>query len=220
VEVALACQLSSAEEQALRSPVTEDAEDGDAVLATARLHADVAALAVACGFTRSVAIQVGNGNDGATRYRDPTTGNLMENFHYISHRRLSDGNDGDVISGSDVLHHRVDVQFAQTFKHLMDRLAAYELGEGTLLDAGMAVWVNDLGNGPAHSARNCPVIIGGGAGGFLRQGEYVRIGGDSNHARVLNTIGAAAGLRAPSGDLIDDFGEAGRDRSVLPELLA
>ena len=31
---------------------------------------DIAAMAVACGYTRSVAIQVGNGNDGANRYRD------------------------------------------------------------------------------------------------------------------------------------------------------
>jgi hypothetical protein len=92
-----------------------------------------------------------------------------------------------------------------------------------LLDAGMAIWVNDLGNGPAHGSRNCPVIIAGSAGGMLRQGEYIRIDrGDErvNHARVLNTIGAAAGLRKANGDLIDDFGSAGQDRSVVSEMLA
>jgi len=222
VEVSLACQLDEATERAL-SGAGDGLEDGDNVLATARLHMDIAVLAVACGYTRSVAIQIGNGNDNSTRYRDPTSSNLMENFHFISHRRQSNGDDGNIIAGSDLLHHEVDVQFAQAFKYLLDKLAAYELPGGSLLDAGMAIWVNDLGNGPAHGARNCPVVIAGSAGGVLRQGEYIRIANDSdepNHARVLNTIGAAAGLRKPDGNFIDDFGSADQDRSVVDELLA
>lgn len=222
VEVSLACRIDEAEQRALQG-AGDGLDDGDVVLATARLHMDVAALAVACGQTRSVAIQVGSGNDNSTRYRDPTTGSQMENYHFISHRRQSDGDSGTIIQGSDLLHHRIDVQFAQTFKHLLDKLAAYPLPAGSLLDAGMAIWVNDLGNGPAHGARNCPVIIAGSAGGVLRQGEYIRINGDSddsNHARVLNTIGSAAGLRKPDGNYIDDFGAPDQERQVLEELLA
>jgi hypothetical protein len=223
LESSLACRLDAAAERALMAGAGDGLDEGDNVLATARLHMDVAVLAIACGQTRSVAIQVGNGNDGSTRYRDPTTGTLMENYHFISHRRQSDGTDGNVIQNSDLLHHRIDVQFAQTFKYLLDKLAAYQLPSGPLLDSGMAIWMNDLGNGPAHGARNCPVIIAGSAGGVLRQGEYVRIDGgseDSNHARVLNTIGSAAGLRKPDGNFIDDFGSPDEDRRVLEELLA
>jgi len=222
VEISLACRLDEAEQRALQG-AGDGLDDGDNVLAIARLHMDVAALSVACGQTRSVAIQVGSGNDNSTRYRDPVTGNRMENYHFISHRRQSDGDSGDIIQGSDLLHHRIDVQFAQTFKHLLDKLAAYPLPTGSLLDAGMAVWVNDLGNGPAHGAQNCPVIIAGSAGGVLRQGEYIRINADSeasNHARVLNTIGSAAGLRKPDGSFIDDFGAPDQERRVLDELLA
>lgn len=222
VEVSLACRIDEADERALQG-AGDGLDDGDNVLAIARLHMDVAALAVACGQTRAVAIQVGSGNDNSTRYRDPTTGNLMENYHFISHRRQSDGDDGNIIQGADLLHHRIDVQFAQTFKHLLDKLAAYELPTGSLLDAGMAIWMNDLGNGPAHGAHNCPVIIAGSAGGVLRQGEYIRVNDgsdDSNHARVLNTIGSAAGLRKPDGSFIDDFGSPDEDRRVFDELLA
>jgi Protein of unknown function (DUF1552) len=220
VEVSLACRLDQATERALDG-APDGLEDGDNVLATVRLHMDVAALAVACGYTRSVAIQVGSGNDGSTRYRDPVSGDLMENYHFISHRRQSHGDDGGIIEGSDLLHHRIDVQFAQTFKYLLDKLAAYQLPQGTLLDSGMAIWVNDLGNGPAHGANNCPVVVAGSAGGVLRQGEYVRLGGDDrNHGRVLNTIGSAAGLRKQDGSFIDDFGSDELTRSVLPELLA
>jgi hypothetical protein len=184
---------------------------------------DIAALAVACGHTRSVTIQVGNGNDGDTRYRDPETGALMEgNFHYVSHRRLSHDATGAVIPGSDLLHHKIDLQFARTFRYLLERLSQYQFPEGSLLDAGMAVWVNDLGNGPAHSNLNCPCIIAGSAGGFLKQGQFIRISGGTpgvrNHARLLNTLGSAAGLRT-NAELIEDFGDPSLDRTPLAELL-
>lgn len=223
VEISLACRLDAAAERALATGAGDGLDDGDNVLATARLHMDVAVLAVACGHTRSVAIQIGSGNDGSTRYRDPATGNLMENYHFVSHRRQSDGDSGSIIEGADLLHHRIDVQFAQTFAYLLDKLAAHQLPTGSLLDSGMAIWVNDLGNGPAHGASNCPVIIAGSAGGILRQGEYVRVDDGSegsNHARVLNTIGSAAGLRKRDGSFIDDFGSPDEDRRVLNELLA
>ena len=84
-----------------------------------------------------------------------------------------------------------------------------------LLDAGLAVWYNDNGNGPGHSSRNTPVIIGGGASGFLKQGEYLRADGndgETNHSRLLNTIGTAVGLTNGNGGPLDNFG----DTSVVP----
>ncbi len=66
LENTLACQMADSEAMALENMVGFDGIDGDLVLDAARAHMDVAALAVACGFTRSVAIQVGNGNDGLT----------------------------------------------------------------------------------------------------------------------------------------------------------
>lgn len=224
LEVSLSCQLDESTEQRIAS-ATHNTSDGDIVLANARLHMDIAALAVACGQTRAVTIQVGNGNDGNTRYRDPDTGSLMEgNFHYVSHRRLSHDSSGAILGNSDVLHSKIDAQFARAFKYLLDKLEQYQFPEGSLLDAGMAIWLNDLGNGPAHSSQNCPCVIAGSAGGFLKQGQFVRIsGGDKaaiNHARLLNTIGAAAGLRKSNGELIDDFGDASLTRTPLDELMA
>jgi hypothetical protein len=199
--------------------------DGDAVFSHVRLYMDIAVLAVACGHTRSVTIQVGSGNDGSTRYHDPSTGAQMEgNFHFISHRRLSHDSQGVILPNSDLLHHAVDVQFAEAFRYLIEKLEERQVPSGALIDAGMAIWFNDLGNGPAHSAKNCPWIIAGSAGGFLKQGQFIRVsGGDTNaltHARLLNTIGSAAGLRKSNGDLIDDFGDPSLDRTPLSELLA
>lgn len=222
VEVRLTCQLDEDRQRALEGVgSTYASTDGDEVLSAARLHMDVAALAIACGATRSVAIQVGNGNDGSTRYRD-ASGAPMENYHYLSHRRLSHGSDGTIISDSDVLHHYVDRAFARTFKHLCDRLAEYVMPtSGTLLDCGVAVWLNDLGNGPAHSRMNLPFVIAGSAGGFLQQGQYIRLstGSAVSHAQLLNTLGTAVGLRTGAGPL-SDFGDPSLPRGLLTELMA
>lgn len=224
LESGLACNFTEDQQRTLEGLAEGyDSTDGDEVLAATRAHMEVAALAVACGYTRSVAIQVGNGNDGNTRFRDPDTGQQMENFHYISHRRLSHDSNGEVIPGSDLLHHKIDRQFAQTFRFLLERLDAYVMPDGqTLLDAGAAVWLSDLGNGPAHSAMRIPFVIGGGAGGVLRQGQYVRASGDRerNHAKMLNTIASAAGVRKENGDLVDDFGDESLPRGLIPEAMA
>ncbi len=223
LENGLSCDLSKDQEATLDGLAAGHASNnGDEVLAAVRAHMDVAALAVACGYTRSVAIQVGNGNDGNTRYRNLETGEEMENFHFLSHRRLSHGGDGAIISDSDVLHHYVDRQFAMTFRHLLERLSEYIMPDGqTLLDAGLSCWFNDLGSGPGHSHLNLPNVIAGSAGGFLRQGEFIQLnGGGTNHARFLNTLGSAAGLRDANGELIRDFGDPAQDRTPLNELLA
>ena len=224
IEVALGCSLPSDQVAAINAgDDMVGSNDGMDLNAVVRLHMDVAAVAVACGYTRSVAIQVGNGNDGDDRYRDDA-GNLMENFHYISHRRLSHDSTGAVIANSDVLHHQVDRQFARMFKHLLDRLQAYAMPTGgSLLEHGVSIWYNDLGNGPDHSPDNTPFILGGSAGGFFKQGEHIRVTGDDrteNHKRMLNTIGSAVGLRNEAGDLLDDFGDPELQNGVLSDIMA
>jgi hypothetical protein len=213
--------LSEEEEAALDGAPTAET-DGDVVLQMARLHMDVAAIAVACGYTRSVAIQVGDGNDGQTRYR--VNGEPLENYHFISHRRLSHDVTGDVIPGSDLLHHEIDKQFAQTFRHLLAKLEAYKFDSGTLLDAGAACWMNDLGNGPAHSPAQVPVIIAGNAGGYFKSGQYIRLSEPAwtpNHVRVLNAIATAVGCTSEGKDYCDDLGDTSfDDKSPHPELRA
>ncbi|MBZ4412809.1 DUF1552 domain-containing protein [Myxococcus faecalis] len=224
LEVALSCRMRADQELILQQQAPGyDSTDGTEVLATARLHMDIAVMAMACGTNRAAVIQVGNGNDGDTRYRNPETGQLMENFHYVSHRRTSHDASGGIITGSDLLHHHVDVQFASTFKHLLDKLAAYQMPDGKrLIEHGVSVWYNDLGNGPAHSARNVPFVLAGSCNGFLKQGVYVEAsgGGNPNHNRMLNTIGSAVGLRNASGGNLDDFGDPALTKGVLSELIA
>ncbi len=222
LENGLQCNLAADAEALLDGEAAgHESTEGDQVLAATRAHMRVAALAVACGYSRSVAIQVGDGNDGSTRYRNLETGEQMENYHFLSHRRQSHGNDGAIIPNSDLLHHYVDRQFAQTFRFLLEQLEAVIMPDGqSLLDAGLSCWFNDNGNGPGHASTNVPHIIAGSAGGFLRQGQYIDLGGGTNHARVLNTLGSAAGLRDASGELISDFGDPNQERTPLDAMLA
>lgn len=218
LEVSLGCQLAEDEERALEgASVSYDSSDGNDTLLTARLHMQVAALAVACGYTRSVAIQIGSGNDGATRYQNLETGDMMENYHYISHRRLSHDSTGAIIEGSDLLHHYVDRQFAQTFRHLLEQLDSF-----SILDAGVSCWYNDNANGPPHGRQGVPWVIAGTAGGFLRTGQCLEIDGGNdnlNHCRLLNTLATAVGVRNGAGEYLEDFGDPGLPRNVLSELI-
>jgi len=221
LEGTLSCNLTADEEAALEGDSANyDTDDGNDLLAATRAHMDVAVLAVACGYTRAVAIQVGNGNDGGGRYYHPETGEQLERYHYISHRRASHGSDGAVIANADVLHHQIDRQFAMTFRHLLDRLAEYQLPTGNLLDAGVSVWLNDQAQGPSHSSRNLPYILAGSAGGFFRQGAYVRVDEDDSHCRLLNMIGTAVGLRSSSGGDLDDFGDPSLPKHPIDSLRA
>jgi Protein of unknown function (DUF1552) len=221
LEETLACNLTADQEAVLAGAAAGyESDDGDQVLAALRAHMDVAVLAVACGYTRSVAIQLGNGNDGTTRFRDPDTGEMMENYHFISHRRASHDSSGAIIPNSDLLHHKIDRQFAQAFKYLLDRLQEYQLPTGTLLDAGVSVWLNDQAQGPSHSSQNLPYILAGSAGGYFRQGAYVRADEDGTHCRLLNMIGTAVGLQSASGGDLDDFGDPGQPKHPIAELLA
>jgi len=224
LETSLACNFADDEVMMLEgmSPGYES-DDGDEILAAIHAHMHISALAVACGYTRSVAIQLGSGNDGSTRFRDPDTGQMMENFHYISHRRMSHDSSGEPIPNADILHHKVDRQFAQAFKYLLDRLTEYDMPNGKkLLDCGVAVWYNDNGTGPGHSADRIPFVLGGSANGFFKQGMYIATNDpdEANHAKMLNTIGSAVGVRNAAGEYLDDFGDPMLPKGILSELLA
>lgn len=222
LEVSMGCQLSLDAEMVLdggESILTNS--NGEDRMKLTRMHMDVAAIAVACGHTRSVAIQFGDGNDSSTRFLNPANSNdRWENFHYISHRILAHGGEGTEIMGADLMHHQIDRYFAQTFKYLLDKLSAYQLpGGGNLLDAGVAVWLNDLSTGPAHGSKNCPFILAGSCNGYFKQNTYVKLPDGQNHNKLLNTLATAVGV-TNAGAPLDDFGDPTLPKGLLSELRA
>jgi hypothetical protein len=181
----------------------------------AELHIDVIALALSCGYTHAVTLQIGNGND-ATRYW--WQGEQFPSYHWISHRIFADGSEGDPIPDAQAKHSAVDRIHARLFGRLLDRLSAYTTETGTLLDQGVCAWINDLSNGPPHSINNLPYVLAGGAGGYLRTGQYVDAG-DVPHNKLLNTLATAVGLRNTNGDPVDDFGHASLEKGLIDEMI-
>ncbi len=216
LEVGMGCVLGDSEVQAIET-ISQASEANENRVAVAEFLIDLAALAFACDATRTATLQVGTGND-QTRYY--VNGVLQNTYHRISHRIDSDGSEGAPIDGADLLHHEIDKIHAGLFKRMLDRLAAYPgLSGGTLLDDSVAMWTNDLANGPPHSYNNVPQILAGKAGGFLRTGQYVNAGGVT-HNKLLNTIISAAGIRTDNGDNYDSFGDTSLEPGIIPQMLA
>ena len=221
LETGMQCSLPAAMLDPLSGITTSQAESDAAVVQTVKYQCQVIALAVACGKTRAATLQVGNGND-QTQYT--INGTKYERYHFISHRIMSDGSTGDAIVNADVKHHDIDVLFATMFKGLLDELSARKMASGgTLLDEGVAVWLNDLTTGPPHGLQNVPYVCAGSCNGALKTGVYVDAGNKAknqfvSHNKFLNTIGAAVGCKNAAGGPLDDFGDASLDKGLIPQM--
>jgi hypothetical protein len=213
LENTMSCNLPDMEVQAMEA-IQDGLAESDNVITIAKMQMDIIALACACGAARAATLQIGDGND-STQYT--INGQKQYSYHWISHRIQGDGDSGAPIVDADILHHEIDKIHADMFKHLLDRLSSYSLGNGTLLDSGVAVWLNDLSN-KYHSYQGVPYILAGSCNDFLRNGEYVDVGGVTNN-RLFNTIATAVGVRKDNGDWIDDFGDPSLDPGWLDELL-
>jgi hypothetical protein len=216
MEVTMSCELGTTDVDAMRA-LASSAESNDDRLEVATQHLNLMAMAVACGQNRVVTLQIGQGND-QTQY--VVGGERRNHFHRISHRIDGDGSDGAPIANADLLHHEIDRMFARLFKHLLDRLSMY-IGSsgGPLLDEGMAIWLNDIADGPDHRFDNLPMVIAGSAGGFLEQGQYVDAGGVT-HNKFWNTIISAHGVTNASGEPYDSFGDASLERGLIDAMRA
>lgn len=211
LEVGMACALGPDRVAAMQQIGTAF-EANENRVKVADFMLELAALAFACDATRTGTLQIGTGND-QTRYT--VDGVLQNTFHRISHRIDSDGDMGAPIPNADVLHHGIDLIFAGIFKRFLDRLAAYTgPSGGPLLDDAVVLWTNDLSNGPPHSYSNVPQVLAGGAGGYLKTGQYLDAG-NVTHNQFLNTIINAVGIRNGDGSTYDSFGDPSLTRGVI-----
>ncbi|XXX74383.1 DUF1552 domain-containing protein [Sorangium sp. So ce134] len=213
LEVALACKLP-AEGIAEMEAISPNVGKSENIEAVTRMQMDIIALAMACGVTRAATLQIGDGNDG-TEYT--INGVRQKSYHKISHRIDSDGTSGPPIAGAQELHHQIDRIHARMFKHLLDRLSSYELGSGTLLDHGVAVWLNDNAD-KFHSFNKVPYILAGGASGYLKTGQFVDVKVTVN--KLLNTIGTAVGCTNGQGGPLDDFGDESLEGGLVDAIIA
>lgn len=183
-----------------------------------RLQMDVLAIALACDHTRVATLQWNNGSSGPTFRWDGL--NHPYHHHAISHNATTDAGSNTGIGGSDYkqLLFEIDTWYMQQYRYLLDKLAAYqEAGGTTVLDNSAVLYANELSDGLEHNFMDMPFLIAGSAGGYLKQGQYLKVtrqqntkqSTDAPHNKLLTTLCNAVGVRNPDGSLLNDFGAFG-----------
>ncbi len=170
--VASACTLGDA-----RNKEIEAAAAMDFVKSSAAMM-DIAAIAMACDYNRSVGIQFSVGSGGPTYSWLPDALNKIHRHHPLSHGATRD----DIFMATlpeneyKTALFNVDTWHMEQFNAFITRLASYtEPGGGTVLDNSVVLYINELSQGLAHSHEDLPILLAGSAGGVLKQGEYLNI---------------------------------------------
>lgn len=125
----------------------------------ARQFADLAAAAFACDLTRVATLQVG-------QLECPEFGAPPGDVHQdYAHQTDTDPNAAAQMTSYNRVH-------AELFLYLIEALAKYPDGDGTLLDHTAAVWLSELATGP-HDLDRIPVVMAGSCAGYFRTGRYL-----------------------------------------------
>jgi hypothetical protein len=164
---------------------------------TARLHMSLVALAFACNHRRTATLQWGDGLD-RTVYEVPSNERDWS-LSWISHRGPSDSYSGTPDPLAAQAHAEIDVVRLRSFAAGLDSFAARELE-----DRCFVMWTNHFRDGLAHNFHNVPHILWGNAGGYLKTGQSIDVGGVTND-RLLNTLITAA--IQDTGTTVEDFGD-------------
>jgi hypothetical protein len=175
----------------------------------ADLQVDILAMALACGYTRVGTLHFDRGSGGPTFRWDGM--NHEYNHHKLSHGKVKDdcfgastANGCDDVSGYEDMLFAIDQWHARKLSRLLERLDSIIEADGkSVLDNSVIMYTNELSSGRAHSFMDLPYILAGGANGFFKQGQYVRLGRAQNpggddqvapHNKLLNTLVNAMGI--------------------------
>lgn len=191
----------------------------------------IIALGASCGAFRAANLVMPAGNfdhtsiftPGSAEYNSGYTAHL----HDISHRLMRAGDaDGSAKQPAMDAQHQVDHWHARQFAKLLRQLKELDV-----LDKGICMWSNEISTG-GHTAHDMPYILAGSAGGKLKTGMYYDMQTeasapneitDSNASynavmakqmpctKVLNTVGAALGVKSDDNQPLHDFGGYQRD---------
>ena len=197
--------------------VTRDSEYSK----VADMMLDVMALALACDQNRVTTIQWGSGAAGpifSWLGMNADDVNTKYNHHKLSHGATTDAATSPNLPADQWKSalFNIDQWYMQHYKGLLDRLAMYSEPNGSVLDNSAVVYMNDLGDGLGHNWMDLPNIIAGGAGGYFKQGQYVKLVNGTNTANdtdapsnmLLTTLANAVGAKKSDGSPITNFGSA------------
>lgn len=167
-----------------------------------RAQMDLMVLAMACDLTRVGVIQCSAHTSELIMSRFPDTPMYDPGFDMRSHQASHYGARHDD-SRIELRHFRMQVAWwVEQFASLLDRLAAREEGDGSMLDHSLVLLVSEISDGNTHSHDQMPFILAGRGGGAVSPG-LVYDQGSRRHGELLVSIARAMG------DPIDSFGDSG-----------
>lgn len=201
----VACELDATTLAELEAINGETVEANENFPTMARHHVKIAALSLACQYTRSAVLQWGAAVAGSPMHRWDGM-NHGYRHHPLSHGTTEDFN-STAVNGYKEMLHEIDRWNMGEFKKLLDLLDGYDEGDGTLLDHTVVLYTNEFSHGQGHTTGDLPIIIAGGAGYFklgqslVLEGSRADIAGVTGQAgfshRLLCTVLNAVGVRTP-----------------------
>lgn len=150
-----------------------------------KLQTDILVAAMACDLTRVGSLMWMN---SATDKTYPWLG-VNEGHHALSHM------------GDDDLHAqesltKIYTWYAEQFGYLIQKLKSVPEGEGTMLDNTFVIWVSEHSRGNIHDRHALPYVAAGRAGGQVKPGRWLQLGGEVPHNNLwvscLNMFGVPA----------------------------
>ena len=161
--------------------------------------ADMAAMSLACDQTRVLSLW----------YSSPVN-NILYPGASAGHHGLTHDEPGDQPTVNMIVK-----SIMGDFATFVQRLAAVDEGDGTLLDHTGILATSDVSFGRNHSIDEYPVLLAGSMGGYLKPGQHYRSGSGENVAKVALTMAQGMGLSLPS------FGyDDGQTDAIVSEVLA
>lgn len=164
-------------------------DEGTLSAETVRAHVEIAARAIAFGLSRVAHLSI-LGHD-AHNVGWGFLGFGGDAHESVAH--LSGGYDGARSTAA----YRAILQFkAGELAHFFGLLAAERVGDGTLADRAVGIWVNSGGGKHHDGTSTIPLVLVGDAGGGLRAGLYHRYEGRVCVSRAFLSVARAVGSSA------------------------
>jgi hypothetical protein len=177
---------------------TGDPLDKANFAATGRLHMDLLTLALKCDVTRIASLQWSFARSTLVH----TWAGSTQGHHDMSHFGAS----AELTS--------VNTWYAQQLAYLAQALDSITDIDGqTLLDNTLIYWCSEVGWAYTHSFLNLRAVFLGGAGGSIRTGQHLDVGGQP-HQKLLVTLLNAMGV------MDSTFGDVAYGSGPLPGVLA
>lgn len=149
-----------------------------------RLMFDILLLAFQMDRTRVATFML---NNDLSSMRFPSLDGVTSGIHELSHHA------GDATR---LAHYqRVNEFQVRMWSEFLQRMAATNEGERSLLDNSMVLLTSSLMDGNAHDSRQLPVVLAGGGGGTIRGGQAHDLSGDPNrrlcrlHLALMDRMG-------------------------------